>query len=108
MSERRGKYNAIKTEVDGRVFASRAEARRYSELSLLEKASEISELECQPIFNIVVNKVHICNYIADFIYYDDKNKCVVVEDVKGMKTPVYRLKKKLYNATHETQITEIT
>jgi hypothetical protein len=101
------KYHAIKTEIDGRVFASRAEARRYSELCLLEKAGEISFLECQPSFQIFMNKKHICNYLADF-KYTDKSGVVIIEDVKGIKTPVYRLKKKLVEAQFNITITEIT
>ena len=108
MSERRGKYNAKKTEVDGRVFDSRAEARRYSELCLLEKIGEISELECQPKINVEVNGKHICNYIADFRYINNQSEYEVIEDVKGIKTPVYRLKKKLVEALYNITITEIT
>ena len=109
MSERRGKYNAKKTEVDGRVFASRAEARRYSELCLLEKNGNILDLECQPVFNISVNNKHICNYIADFKYgiFNGENIDWIIEDVKGVKTPVYRLKKKLVEAAYNITITEI-
>jgi hypothetical protein len=105
MSERRLKYNAIKTEIDGRVFASRAEARRYSELCLLEKAGEIRNLECQPKFPITVNKKHICYYIADFQYSNEGG--VIIEDVKGVKTPVYKLKKKLVEAQYNIEITEV-
>ena len=107
MSERRGKYNAKKTEVDGRVFDSRAEARRYSELCLLGKAGEIQDIECQPKFDIKVNSQHICNYIADFRYLNKFGE-PMVEDVKGVKTPVYRLKKKLVEALYNITITEIT
>lgn len=108
MTERQSKYNAIKTEVDGRVFASRREARRYEELVILEKAGEISGLVCQPNFRITVNEKHICNYIADFQYTDEIKDELVVEDVKGMKTPVYKLKKKLFEALYGFTITEIT
>jgi len=107
MSERRGKYNAKKTEVDGRVFASRAEARRYSELCLLEKSGEISDIECQPLYQVWITDKHICNYFADFKYWT-KDGVMIVEDVKGVKTPVYRLKKKLVEAQHNITITEIT
>ena len=102
------KYHAIKTEVDGRVFASRAEARRYSELCLLEKAGEIKRLETQPVYPIVVNGKKICTYIADFRYFDSGFSREIIEDVKGMKTPVYRLKKKLVEALYNITITEIT
>jgi hypothetical protein len=101
------KFHAIKIEIDGRVFASRAEGRRYSELCLLEQAGEISYLECQPVYQIFVNKKHICNYIADF-RYQTKDGNLVVEDVKGLKTPVYRLKKKLVEARFGIEIMETT
>lgn len=107
MSEIRSKYHARKTEVDGYVFDSRAEARHYSELALLEKAGEIFDLECQPKFDITVNRKHICNYFADFQYVtSDGDK--IVEDVKGVRTGVYRLKKKLVEALYGIEITEVT
>jgi hypothetical protein len=101
------KYHAIKTEVDGIVFASKREASRYSELKLLEAAGEIFDLKLQPKFPIVVNKQKICTYIADFEYeLSDGTKITV--DVKGVKTPVYRLKKKLMKACFGIEITEVT
>ena len=49
------KYRNIKTEVDGIVFDSKAEARRYAELRLLEKANEISDLRLQYPFECKIN-----------------------------------------------------
>jgi hypothetical protein len=100
------KYNAVKTEVDGFVFASKAEARRYSELKLLEMAGDIYNLTLQPIFSITVNNKHVGKYIADFQYQVSKTDKMIVEDVKGVKTPVYRLKKKLVEALYNITITE--
>ena len=102
------KYGAKKTEIDGFVFDSKAESRRYSELKLLEKAGEIRDLELQPNYAIVVNKTYIAAYFSDFRYFDITRKEIVVEDVKGMKTPVYRLKKKLVEAIYGIHIMEIT
>jgi hypothetical protein len=99
------KYHARKTEIDGYIFDSKREAARYAELVLLEKAGEISELECQPKIEINVNEWHICNYFADFVYMRDGEK--VYEDAKGVKTDVYRLKKKLVWACHEIDIQEV-
>lgn len=101
------KYNAIKTEVDGYIFASRKESNYYLELTLREKAGEISDLELQPKYPCVVNGKLVCNYVADFRYYDIKNKYTVIVDVKGFKTPVYRLKKKLVEAIYNIVITEV-
>lgn len=100
------KYNAIKTEVDGFLFDSRAEARRYSELIILERAGEIKSLCLQPVFQLLVNGERIGKYIADFKYLDQDGN-IIVEDVKGVKTPVYRLKKKLVKAIYGIEITEV-
>lgn len=100
------KYGAKKTEVDGFVFDSKAEANRYSELVLAERAGEISNLVVQPMFPLIVNDKKIGKYIADFQYTDrDGNR--VVEDVKGVSTPVYRLKKKLVEAIYDIHIVEV-
>jgi hypothetical protein len=104
------KYGAVRTQVDGISFASKAEAARYKELKLLEKAGEIFGLQMQPRFPIDVNQVHICDYVADFKYHrylDSGHQVNVVEDVKGVKTPVYRLKKKLVLALYGIVIKEI-
>lgn len=50
----RHKYRAVATWVDGIKFPSKAEARRYQQLRLLEKAGEIGHLEIQPVFPIEV------------------------------------------------------
>ena len=92
------KYGNIKTEVDGIKFDSKAEARRYSELKLLEKAGEISNLELQPRYDIKIGGKYIAHYKADFRYFTAEE--AVVEDVKGVKTPIYRLKKKLVEALY--------
>lgn len=101
---KRNKYSAIKTEVDGIKFYSKAEARRYSCLKLLEKSGEISDLSLQPRFDLIVNGKKCGFYKADFKYIDGGKE--VVEDVKGMKTPVYNLKKKLVKAIYDIDIYE--
>ncbi|MBK8467712.1 MAG: DUF1064 domain-containing protein [Chloracidobacterium sp.] len=105
-SRSRNKFNAVKTEVDGFVFDSEAEARRYSELLILEKAGEIKSLCLQPVFTLIVNGERVGKYIADFKYLTAKGE-TVVEDVKGVKTPVYRLKKKLVKAIYGFDIVEV-
>jgi len=103
------KYRAIKTVVDGITFDSKAEARRYGELRLLVKANAIFCLELQPRYDIVVQGQKICFYKADFRYKEshDYDAPWIVEDVKGMKTPVYNLKKKLMKACHGIDIVEV-
>jgi hypothetical protein len=106
----RSKYNAKRTVVDGITFASKKEAKRYGELKLLERGGRILGLELQPAFDLRAKgggKVGV--YRADFAYHE---KVVggtrwVVEDVKGFKTPVYRLKKKHLEAQYGIQITEV-
>lgn len=99
---RRSKFNAIKTIVDGIRFDSRKEAKRYQELKLLERAGEIEHLELQPRF-LLQDKFKLdgvthrkIEYVADFKYWVIKEERWIVEDVKGVKTQVYKLKKKIF------------
>lgn len=103
---RRSKYRAIPTTVDGIRFASKAEARRYSELQILKAAGEISELTLQPRYRIEVQGRKICDYVADFGYFNALGR-YIVEDVKGVLTPVYKLKKKLVKACWGIDIEEV-
>jgi hypothetical protein len=98
------KYHAQPTEVLGQKFDSRGEARRYVDLTLLLAAGEIAELERQIKYPLEVNGVKVADYVADFRYREGKR--VVVEDFKGVRTPVYRLKKKLMKAIHGVDIRE--
>ena len=112
----RNKYRAVKTEVDGITFDSKAEAKRYVELKLLEKQGLIQNLELQPKFDCVVNDTKVCTYRADFRYLDPSKEgshgqagCTVVEDVKGYRTAVYKLKKRLVEALFRgVKIMEVT
>lgn len=99
------KYRSIPTAVDGITFASRAEARRYGHLKLLQQAGAISGLELQPRFPLIVNGVKVCTYVADFRYVDRKR--TIVEDVKGCRTQVYRLKRALMLACYGIEIAEV-
>jgi hypothetical protein len=101
----RNKYGAIKTTVDGIKFDSKKEAARYGVLKLCEKAGSISNLSLQPKFDLIVNGTKIGFYKADF-KYNNLNGKEVIEDVKGMKTPVYNLKKKLIKAIYGIDIFE--
>lgn len=105
-SASRSKFNAQRTEVDGILFASKAEAVRYGQLKALQETGVILNLELQPKFPIIVNGKKVATYIADFTYFTATER--VVEDVKGMITPVYRMKKKLVEALYPgLLITEI-
>lgn len=97
------KYRNVKTTVDGVTYDSKKEARRAGELALLVRAGEISELKRQPKFELVVNGQKIARYVADFTYFDKDGK-PVVEDVKGVLTPEFKLKAKLMRAIHGVEI----
>jgi Flp pilus assembly CpaF family ATPase len=106
INKKPNKYKAIKTEVDNVLFASKKEAARYCELRALLKAGKIKNLVLQPEFKVVVEGKKICTYKADFSYLDEHGFKRTIEDVKGMKTPVYRLKKKLVEAIYNIEIIE--
>lgn len=101
---RRNKWNAVPKTVDGIKFASTKEADRYEVLKLLEKSGAIKDLSLQPSFVLKANDVAICEYVADFRYKENGNE--IIEDVKGVKTPIYKLKKKFMKATHGIEIKE--
>lgn len=114
---KRSKYGAVKTTVDGITFASKKEAERYQELKQLEKFGAIVGLELQPRFplHVVTNghgrdpkgfSVQVGTYVGDFRYVDGRSG-EVVEDVKGMKTPIYRLKKKMVEAQYGITVVEV-
>lgn len=102
------KYRAIPTVVDNIRFASKREAARYSELKMLQRVGLIRNLVLQPRFPLIVEGQKICDYIADFSYVEKGSDRLVVEDPKGMRTPVYRLKAKLFSVCYpHLRITEI-
>ena len=109
---KRSKYNARKTVVDGVRFDSAKEARRWSELKLLEKAGKIHMLTLQMPFPLFAKTpsgamVPVGTYRCDFDYIDAVTGQRVTEDVKGMKTAIYRLKKKIVEAQYGIAITEV-
>ena len=101
------KYKNIKTVVDGITFDSKKEAARYQELKLMERAGTILGLQLQPKFPIFINGKKVFEYRADFQYYDSDETTRIVEDVKGVKTDVYKLKKKCVEASYGIEITEV-
>ena len=109
------KYHAKPQVVDGLRFASTAEARRYGELRLLEKAGAIRDLRCQPIFALTaiaddLTRSQVAVYRADFAYEERQagTWVTVVEDVKGVQTATYRLKKRWFELQYGFAIREIT
>jgi len=98
--KRESKFWAERTEIDEIDFDSKKEANRYKDLKILEKAWNISNLELQPKFLLQPSFTYNwktekrISYIADFKYYKDFE--VIIEDVKGFKTDIYKLKRKLF------------
>ena len=101
------KYNARTVIMDGYLFGSQAEAARYGELKLLERAGEIRGLVIHPRYSLTVKDILVGVYEADFGYVVSETETLIVEDVKGEPTPVYRLKKKLVRALYGIEIVEI-
>lgn len=108
------KYHSRKTAVDGIVFDSAKEARRYVELKLLERAGKIRDLKLQPEFVLQPGfrkngkTYRQIAYKADFSYFSVEEYKIIIEDVKGLKTPVYCLKRKLYEYKYpDSEIREV-
>ncbi|MBP0976831.1 MAG: DUF1064 domain-containing protein [Oscillospiraceae bacterium] len=122
------KYRNKKCVLDGIEFDSKKEMRRYSELKLLERAGEISDLKIQVPFLLMPDQYEpskevytrgenkgklkkgkliekSCQYIADFTYVD-RGGNYIVEDVKGKRTKEYIIKKKLMLYFHGVRIKE--
>lgn len=118
------KYKNEKVEFDGIKFDSKRERDRYMVLKDAERRGVISELKCQPKFTLIpaqyheeakqlktkVKMVKKCDFLAitytgDFQYVKDGK--VVVEDVKGIVTPEYKLKEKMMAYFHHIIIRRI-
>lgn len=109
----KSKYHSRKTKVAGITFDSSREAKRWKELQLLEAAGEISDLTRQQKFILIPSQrvegklvERECSYYADFTYRD-KEGTFVVEDAKGFRTDVYKIKRKLMLQRFGIQIKEV-
>lgn len=97
----RSKYNNKKTVIDGFEFDSKLEAKRYNELKILLRSGVISDLTLQKVFLLqdgfiyAKKKERPITYVCDF-YYKDRLGNEIVEDAKGFKTDVYKIKRKLF------------
>lgn len=113
MIYRSNKFGSRKvTTATGQTFDSVREYRRFCELNLMQRAGVISNLKCQVKYELIPSQrvdgrvvEKACTYIADFVYKKDGQ--TVVEDAKGHKTEVYRIKKKLMLYVHGIRITEV-
>lgn len=122
------KYKNKKVAVNGIVFDSKKEAKRYTELLLLEKAGKIRNLQLQVKFVLIpaqrefTNEIYTkgrkkgcfkkgkllereCSYIADFVYWENGQR--IAEDTKGFRTKDYVIKRKLMLYMHGIRIKEI-
>lgn len=101
------KYGNRRSESrDGHSFSSKRERDRYEELAVLQSAGEIVQLALQVRHPLVVNGVKIGTYISDFTYRERPQGPLIIEDVKGHRTQVYRLKKNLIKALYGVEILE--
>lgn len=104
---RYNKYSNKKMEIDGIKFDSKREALRYQQLKMLQKQGLIKELELQkefelqPKFRKNGKAYRNITYRADFYYFDNELGKYIVEDTKGFRTEVYKLKKKLFEYKNE-------
>lgn len=106
------KYHNKKVIIDGIKFDSQKEGNYYLKLRMLEKAGKIRDLKLQVPF-VVLETFKVddrtyrkTKYIADFTYFDDKDKLHVI-DVKGFRTKEYELKKKLMAWKYGIEIEEV-
>ena len=108
------KYHNKKVVRDGEKYDSKKEYMRHCELKLLERGGCISDLRRQVKYVLIPSQKENgkciereCSYYADFVYLDNETGETVVEDVKGMRTEVYKLKRKLMLWVHHIRIKEI-
>lgn len=128
LRQKKNKYGNKKCILDGIEFDSKKEMKRYSELKLLERAGQISDLKIQVPFILLPDQYapstefytrgekkgmpkrgklleKSCQYIADFTYID-RGGNYIVEDVKGKRTKEYLIKRKLMLYFHGVRIKE--
>lgn len=92
------KFSARKVTLDGFEFASAAEAKRYGELKLLQRAGEIKALGVHPAYSLIINGTPVGKFTADFAYFEGGRK--IVEDVKGIVTEAASLRMRIFMALY--------
>lgn len=107
------KYNSTKIKVDNIEFDSKKEANYYLKLKMLLKSGEIKDLELQKEYilqdSFKINKKtrRKITYKPDFSYISTSDNKLHIVDVKGFKTEVYKLKKKLFEYKFGVEIEEV-
>lgn len=99
------KYNAKKTIVDGIKFDSKRESECYLILKQKQIDGEITNLDRQVKFELIPKNdlYRAVNYVADFTFYDKNGEYHVI-DVKGIITPEFKLKRKMFYAKYKFDI----
>ena len=100
---------------NGVKWDSKREYKRYLELKEKEEKGEISNLQRQVIYQVMPKlydengkfKHHPIKYVADFVYTDNLTGKEIVEDAKGLRTEVYKIKKKLMYWQYKIEISEV-
>lgn len=112
MSTHRAKYGAKKVKTSEGAFDSKKEYRRFLELKQLEAEGTIKHLERQKKYELIPSQrikgkvvERACTYKADFVY--EFMGETIVEDVKGMRTPEYIIKRKLMLYLLDIKVTEV-
>lgn len=103
-AKRGNKYNAKRVLLDGICFDSKAEANYYAALKLREKAGEVTDIELQRWYDLIVNGVLVARYRADFVFFDRLCCARRIVDTKGVVTRDFRVKQKLMKACHGLEI----
>lgn len=109
---KQSKYKNKKAIYKNIEFDSMKEMSWYIKYELMEKSGSIKDLqrqvkfELQPSFKLNGKTIRAINYYADMTYIDKDNKLHVI-DIKGMRTEVYKLKKKMMAYKYNIEIEEI-
>lgn len=105
-SSKASKYGNVPTTLHGHKFASQAEGRHYLRLRAAEQRGEITGLILHPRYRLELGGMTVCFYVADFEYRNAAGE-LVIEDVKGVLTPAFVLKRKLMKALLGLDVTVI-
>lgn len=96
--------NAQKVQTPYGLFDSKAEYERFCELKLIEAGGQISNLRRQVAYPVEINGIHICVWVADYVYTDNTTGQECAEDCKGHATDVFKLKRKMIEAYYGFKI----
>lgn len=107
MTQDTAKPNKYKAQRTGK-YASKAEARRAAELKMLERAGKITDLQEQVRWKVIPSQdgERPVFYVVDF-QYRDQNGELHLEDVKGVRTDAYIIKRKLMQFVHGIKVEEV-